>query len=252
MPISKIASGQSRSMVAAHGRCRSAIWQELVGASLPICSWFSILAKFTIVAHQNSPTTVSPPQYELFCGSGERSEPGRWRFILRAVNGSTRLAADDVEPGIHGERLALLTVVRGLEALGQPSRVTVITPSRYVREGIRYGLPEWRRNQWRWECFGAMVPVRDCDLWRRVDRAMRFHELQCRTWRFDPPHVASPVSAGATCRPREATADSRASGDRLECGEPGRYFRLVSSGVRKGQRRLAQAWETLVPSPWFG
>ncbi len=98
--------------------------------------------------------------------------------------------ADDVDPDARGDRLELLTVVRGLEALEQPSRVTLWTPSTYVREGIRHGLREWRENGWQWEYFGRMVPVKNDDLWKRLDRAMEFHQLDCRTWRIDPAHTS--------------------------------------------------------------
>jgi ribonuclease HI len=110
--------------------------------------------------------------------------------VLRSSDGRERLVADDVEPDARGERLELLTVVRGLEALGQPSRVTVMTPSAYVREGIRYGLPDWRDNGWCWESFGQMIPVKDRDLWQRVDRALTFHRVDCRHLRLDGPHRA--------------------------------------------------------------
>lgn len=113
---------------------------------------------------------------------------GRWRFVLRPDDGTEPLVVEDVEPDVQGERLELLSVVRGLEALDQPSRVVLMTPSVYVREGIRYGLEEWRANGWQWEWFGRMAPVKNADLWQRIDRAMSYHEVDCRTWRFDPPH----------------------------------------------------------------
>jgi len=124
----------------------------------------------------------------LFCDVGGQDEPGRWRFVLRSVDGAFRLEADDVEPQARGQRLELLTVVRGLEALDRPSRVTLITGSSYVREGMRTGVAEWRANGWRWECFGEMVPVKNADLWQRIARALEFHEVDCRTYRLDPPH----------------------------------------------------------------
>ncbi|MBN2024855.1 MAG: hypothetical protein JW809_18900 [Pirellulales bacterium] len=131
---------------------------------------------------------VALPHYRLYseCVSGE--EPGRWRFVLREADGRQRLVASDVEPGVHGQRLELLSAVRGLEALDRPCRVTLITPSIYVREGIRYGLEDWKTNDWRWESFGRMVPVKNGDLWRRVDQAMQFHRVECVTWRLDPAH----------------------------------------------------------------
>ena len=132
--------------------------------------------------------SVPAPHYLLFSESSQTPEPGRWRFVLRSSNGAERVVADDVDPDARGERLELLTVVRGLEALGQPSRVTLMTPSPYVREGIRFGLAEWRRNGWCWEAFGQMTPVKNCDLWQRMDRALRFHQVECRHWRIDAAH----------------------------------------------------------------
>ena len=76
----------------------------------------------------------------------------------------------------------------GLESLDQPSRVTLIGCTRYVEQGIQYGLAEWKENDWRWEWFGQMVLVRDADLWQRMDRAMQFHRVDCGQRRFDCRH----------------------------------------------------------------
>lgn len=133
---------------------------------------------------------AAAPQYLLFSESSKDSQPGHWRFVLRSTDGASRLVADDVEPDVRGERLELLTIVRGLEALDQPSQVTIVTPSVYVRKGIEYGIAEWRENGWRWEFYGEMVPVKDNDLWQRLDHAMQYHRLKCRTLRIDPPHAS--------------------------------------------------------------
>ena len=97
------------------------------------------------------------------------------------------VTANDEEPGAGPERLHLLAVVRGLEALDGPAEVTLVTTSSTVSRGIRRGLPAWRNNHWRWERFGRMEPVRNADLWRRIDRAMAFHAVCCRSWRVDTP-----------------------------------------------------------------
>ena len=191
---------------------------------------------------------VSAPHYLLFSQSSRSCEPGRWRFVLQATDGSRQVVADDVEPEIRGERLELLTVVRGLEALDQPSRVTLVTPNVYVREGIRYGLSEWRGNGWRWEFFGHMVPVKNCDLWQRIERAMRFHRVECRTWRFDLPHQPTPVMGNVECRQRGWTSVSLALGRRLRDALGwllGGIRGLVSGGVQGGTRRAARARTTL-------
>jgi ribonuclease HI len=146
--------------------------------------------------------SVPSPHFLLFSESSKVAEPGRWRFLLRSSDGVDRLVADDVEPETRGERLELLTVVRGLEALDQPSRVTVISPSAYVEEGIRYGVPEWRRNGWCWEKFGQMIPVKNCDLWQRLDRALRFHQVECRRWGAGRAHGPRPFSAKARSKAR--------------------------------------------------
>ena len=115
---------------------------------------------------------------------------GKWRFELRPLDGSSPIEAADTEPNVWGERLELLTVVRALETLDQRSRVTLVGSCRYVEQGIHFGLDEWKENDWRWEYFGQMIPVRDCDLWRRLDRLMEFHAVDCRWRRFDSSHAA--------------------------------------------------------------
>lgn len=130
----------------------------------------------------------APNKLYLYSECKTEANHGRWRFVLRDADGSPRLVAEHVEPLVSNDRLELLSVVRGLEALDTPSHVTLMTSCTYVREGIRRGLAEWRSNGWRWERFGQMVPVKDLDLWQRVDRAMQFHQVDCRTYRIDPPH----------------------------------------------------------------
>ena len=91
--------------------------------------------------------------------------------------------------------------VRGLEALEQPSRVTVVTPSRYVSRGFLFGLEEWRENGWRWERFGEMTAIKNRDLWQRIDRAMQYHQVECRVWRFDMPDTPEPTPEAAPSPP---------------------------------------------------
>ncbi len=120
-----------------------------------------------------------------------RAQDGDWRFVLQTTDGRRQLEVADAEPELAGERLELLTVVRGLESLDQPSRVTLVTPSAYVTRGLAYGLEEWRANDFHWERHGEMVPVKNRDLWRRVDRALKFHAVDCRVWRIDKAHAAA-------------------------------------------------------------
>ena len=131
--------------------------------------------------------TAAKPHYLLFCdgnvsASGESagSQRGRWRFVLEDLVSGERIEATDQEIGCAPDRSALVAVLRGLEALEQPSRVTLVTTSRYVTRGLQYGLTEWRDNDYSWEHFGAVQPIRNADIWKRIDRALAYHQVQCR------------------------------------------------------------------------
>lgn len=124
------------------------------------------------------------PRYLLFADTlNEGSSATGWRFMLQAIDSEHHVAASDFEPNMRGDRLALMAVVRGLEALDQPSAVKLVTTSNSIRRGVTRGLAEWKRNDWKWERFGRLTTVRDEDLWRRVDQAMQYHQLACRGWR---------------------------------------------------------------------
>ncbi len=127
------------------------------------------------------------PHFLLSSHVDQTQGSGQWQFVLRTKDGSQQFEANDTEPELPSERLDLLTVVRALESLDQPSRVTLVECSDYIWKGVCFGLPEWRTNGWRWEFFGQMVPVKNSDLWQRLDRALRFHNVECRRRRFDRP-----------------------------------------------------------------
>ncbi len=134
---------------------------------------------------------ATQPQFLLFCDAhiprpqnrnavNLESLPGRWHFLLERLDGTERLEAADSERAQPRDRLSLLAVVRGLEALDQPSLVTLVTTSRYVSRGLRYGLSEWRDADYNWEHFGVQKPIRNADLWQRIDGALKFHKVACR------------------------------------------------------------------------
>lgn len=105
-----------------------------------------------------------------------------WRFVLETPDSQSQIEAEEEESSPSLERAALLAVVRGLEALDQPSTVSLYTSSRFVMAGLRHGMVEWRTTNWHWEWFGRWAPVAHQDLWRRVETAMRFHDLEPRWW----------------------------------------------------------------------
>lgn len=210
----------------------------------------------------------SRPHFLLHSQVGGRNRQDEWSFVLQAADGSVTTEANDVEANVRGERLELLAVVRGLEALPRPARVTLVTQSRYVRRGLAYGLDEWRRNGWTWESFGQSVPVKNLDLWRRVDRALRIHEVRFRSPRHDRPHptlrgphvqfgtpegsaLSRAVRRGSTGRRTSETRDD--SGGSLRHGRPlARFFRAVRLGTERWKLFFQQLGTSILPRPWVG
>jgi ribonuclease HI len=175
----------------------------------------------------------TPPEKAVKC----------WHFVLRSADGKTALDVADFEQDASPERLELLAVVRGLEALPQPSRVTLLTHSGAIRRGLRFGLDQWRENRWRWERFGRMMPIKNADLWRRIDRALDFHDIQCHAAGKDRP------SDDLTDRPPQSsprmTAESGAG--QQPCAVPRRWASKRNWWV--GQLRRLFSWCGLCRSP---
>ncbi len=142
------------------------------------------------------------PRFVLFSQIDRQRRTGGWRFSLQSTDGSRRLEAADREPEARGERLELLTIVRGLEALDQPSRVTVCSAGTYVQRGVRYGLQEWEASDWMWERYGQWVPIKNADLWQRLDHVLQIHRVEFRRYRIDLPHSTSAPAATRRIRPR--------------------------------------------------
>lgn len=165
---------------------------------------------------------VPKPHYLLFCdgqspkvpadaaeiGGPSNSMRGRWRFILEDLEAGTRLEACDAELVQAPERTALLAVVRGLEALEQSSRVTLVTTSRYVSRGLQFGLLEWRESDYCWEHFGSVQPIRNADLWRRIDHAMQYHQITCRWIAGEVPGTSDDFM-DLQIEPMKATMDAQ-------------------------------------------
>jgi ribonuclease HI len=216
--------------------------------------------------------TAAAPHFLLFSDADRRpgeSECGDWRFVLQASDGSTRIEVKDAEPQTHGERLELLAVVRGLEALEQPSRVTLVTSSRYVSRGLTYGLRDWRDNNWQWERHGSMAPIKNHDLWRRLDRALDFHRVECRKLQGGQrkvdlrvagvnrsvPQAAAP-SESTKAEPeqnRKAEIDlpRRSAGARFALPKPPRVVRFIGELLDRCRLKLAQCGTALLPPPWL-
>lgn len=107
--------------------------------------------------------------------------PGGWGAILRFGDTEKELSGGDA--ATTNNRMELMAAIAALEALKRPSTVTLTTDSVYVRDGISKWVHNWKRNGWK---TAAKKPVKNDDLWRRLDAAREPHEVD---WRWIKGHA---------------------------------------------------------------
>jgi ribonuclease HI len=98
--------------------------------------------------------------------------PGGWGAIL-AVNGKEREMFGG-EAVTTNNRMELTAVIEALAALKRPCRVVVHTDSQYVQKGITEWINGWKARGWR---TAAKEPVKNVDLWKKLDEVVRTHEI---------------------------------------------------------------------------
>jgi len=98
--------------------------------------------------------------------------PGGWGVILRFGNTEKELSGG--EAMTTNNRMELMAAIIGLEALTRPSHVKLFTDSQYVQKGISQWLPGWIRRGWK---TADNKPVKNVDLWQRLDKARAPHKV---------------------------------------------------------------------------
>ena len=98
--------------------------------------------------------------------------PGGWAAVLR-YKGHEKVVYG-AEPLTTNNRMELMAAIRGLETLQRPCRVRLTTDSQYVQKGVTEWLANWKRNGWK---TAGKKPVKNADLWQRLDAASAEHEI---------------------------------------------------------------------------
>ena len=127
------------------------------------------------------PPSDSPlPQVELFTDGGCSGNPGPggWAFILRHPASGKVLEMSGGEKETTNNRMELTAVVEGLQALKQPSSVELLTDSVYVGKGLSEWMPKWKANGWRRKERDRWAPVKNEDLWRKLDELAALHRIK--------------------------------------------------------------------------
>ena len=107
--------------------------------------------------------------------------PGGWGVLLRWRGHEKELYGGVCKT--TNNRMELMAAIRGIETLKPGSRVVLVTDSAYVRDGITEWIHSWKRNGWK---TAAKKPVKNEDLWRRLDTALADHEVE---WRWVRGHT---------------------------------------------------------------
>ena len=107
--------------------------------------------------------------------------PGGWGVLLRWRGTERELSGGETET--TNNRMELMAAIQGLEVLKRPSRVTLTTDSTYVKDGITKWIFTWQKNGWR---SAAKKPVKNVDLWQRLDAAVAGHDV---SWRWVKGHA---------------------------------------------------------------
>jgi ribonuclease HI len=118
---------------------------------------------------------VDADAVEIYTDGACKGNPGvgGWGAILE-VRGRTRELCGG-EAHTTNNRMELTAVIRALEALTRRSRVRLHTDSQYVQQGITAWIHGWKRKGWR---TADGKPVKNADLWRRLDELAREHEVE--------------------------------------------------------------------------
>ena len=127
--------------------------------------------------------------------------PGGWGAILRY--GAVEKELYGGEPATTNNRMELMAAIQALEALKRPMKVRLYTDSEYVKNGITQWIHGWKARGWK---TADKKPVKNEDLWKRLDEAKRRHDIEFHWVRG---HAGHPEYERADALARQGVADVR-------------------------------------------
>ncbi|MEM7189011.1 MAG: ribonuclease HI [Pseudomonadota bacterium] len=127
---------------------------------------------------------------ELFAytdgGCSGNPGPGGWGVVMQAVQDGEIVRERELSGGedeTTNNRMEMMAAIMALETLERPSAITLVTDSTYLRDGITKWIHGWKRNGWK---TAARKPVKNEDLWQRLDAAQGRHQV---TWDWVKGHA---------------------------------------------------------------
>ena len=136
--------------------------------------------------------------------------PGGWGAILRYRGVEKELSG--AEPETTNNRMELMAAIAALEALKEPVEVDLYTDSEYLKRGITEWLPGWKARGWK---TAAKKPVKNADLWQRLEAAMAPHVVH---WHWVKGHAGHVENERADALARAAIRRLRERNGRAGSG----------------------------------
>ncbi len=130
--------------------------------------------------------------------------PGGWGALLR-YNGVEKELSGGESPTTNN-RMEMMAAIAALESLKRPVQARLHTDSTYLKDGITKWIHDWKRRNWR---TADKTPVKNVDLWQRLEAAMERHDVQ---WIWVRGHAGHPENERADALARQAIAELRMNG----------------------------------------
>ncbi|MDP3134770.1 MAG: ribonuclease HI [Burkholderiaceae bacterium] len=108
-------------------------------------------------------------QVEIYTDGACKGNPGPGGWGVLMMSGATEKEIFGGELGTTNNRMEMMAVIQGLEALTRPCQVTLYLDSQYVLKGITEWLPGWKARGWR---TASKQPVKNVELWQRLDQVV--------------------------------------------------------------------------------
>ncbi len=129
--------------------------------------------------------------------------PGGWGAVM--ISGEHVRDICGGEPATTNNRMELMAAIQALEALKKPCKVELHTDSTYVMKGISEWIHGWKKRGW---LTADKKPVKNDDLWRRLDIARGKHDV---TWKWVKGHSGHPLNERADALARRGLKEALAA-----------------------------------------
>jgi len=127
--------------------------------------------------------------------------PGGWGALLRSKGVEKELSGG--EKDTTNNRMEMMAVIIALESLTRPCSVNITTDSQYVMKGMMEWLPAWKKRNWK---TASKKPVKNVDLWQRMEQAAQSHNLHWEWVRGHQGHIENERADQLAVNAREKIA----------------------------------------------